>query len=295
MDQWKDQMGHFFLGIVVLTWGINFGIVKSAYQDLSPILFAAIRFTISGIFVFLLTFWQEKGFWIQGKDLGRVIIVGGMGLGLYQILWSLGLHITSASNSALILSTQPLLGALYMNVIKKESIGTRQYMGMLLALGGVTLVILKPTANLSFALDTLWGDLLTLMAGICSTIFFSAWSKPLLEVYSPMRLMGYCMIIGASVLWIAVFFMPHSIAWDQIGAKAWWSLGYAVFFGGVLGHIFWYEGIGRIGVTKALVYLYFIPICAVLFNYFLMGEKIFFQQILGGALILWGIRRSLST
>ena len=34
MGQWKDEMGHFFLGIVVLTWGINFGIVKSAFWDI---------------------------------------------------------------------------------------------------------------------------------------------------------------------------------------------------------------------------------------------------------------------
>lgn len=295
MHKGDNQIGYFLLGIVVLTWGINFGIVKSAYQDLPPVLFAAIRFTVSGILVLILTLWREKELWIQWKDVARVVVVGGMGIGFYQIFWSLGLNVTSASNSALILSTQPLLGALYMNLIKKEVVGTRRYMGMLLALAGVILVILKPTAHLHFSFDTLWGDLITLMAGISSTVFFSAWSRPLLKVYSPMRLMGYCMMIGASVLWIAALFMPHSITWDQMGARAWWSLGYAIFFAGVLGHICWYEGIRRIGVTQSMVYLYFIPICAVLFNYFLMGEKIFFQQILGGTLILWGVHRSLQT
>lgn len=295
MHKGDNQIGYFLFGIVVLTWGINFGIVKSAYQDLPPVLFAAIRFTVSGILVLILTLWREKEIWIQWKDVARVVVVGGMGIGFYQIFWSLGLNVTSASNSALIVSTQPLLGALYMNLIKKEVVGTRRYMGMLLALAGVILVILKPTAHLHFSFDTLWGDLITLMAGISSTVFFSAWSRPLLKVYSPMRLMGYCMMIGASVLWIAAFIMPHSITWDLMGARAWWSLGYAIFFSGVLGHICWYEGIRRIGVTKSMVHLYFIPICAVLFNYFLMGEKIFFQQILGGTLILWGVHRSLQT
>ena len=295
MHKGDNQIGYFLFGIVVLTWGINFGIVKSAYQDLPPVLFAAIRFTVSGILVLILTLWREKEIWIQWKDVARVVVVGGMGIGFYQIFWSLGLNVTSASNSALIVSTQPLLGALYMNLIKKEVVGTRRYMGMLLALAGVILVILKPTAHLHFSFDTLWGDLITLMAGISSTVFFSAWSRPLLKVYSPMRLMGYCMMVGASVLWIAAFIMPHSITWDLMGARAWWSLGYAIFFSGVLGHICWYEGIRRIGVTKSMVHLYFIPICAVLFNYFLMGEKIFFQQILGGTLILWGVHRSLQT
>ena len=289
------RAGDFLLGVVVLTWGINFGIAKSAYQDIPPLLFAAIRFTISGILIFLLAFWREKSILIRREDLGRIAAVGGLGLGLYQILWSLGLNLTTASNSALILSAQPLLGTLYMDLIKKESVGKRQYLGMVLALGGVFLVILKPTVKLNFSLETLSGDLLTLMAGLCAAIFFSAWSKPLLTIYSPLRLMGYCMLVGSLALWLAALFLPRPVVWGQVGVKAWGSLGYAIFISGVVGHTFWYAGIGRIGVTRALVYLYFIPICALLFNYSLMGEKIFIQQLLGGALILWGVHRSLRT
>jgi len=295
MEKDKDRGGHFLMGVVVLTWGLNFGLVKSAYQDIPPVLFAAIRFTVSGIVIFLLTFWRERSISIRKEDLGMIAAVGGLGLGLYQIIWSLGLDLTTASNSALILSTQPLLGALYMDLIKKEPVGKRQYLGMILALGGVALVILKPTVKLRFSLDTLSGDLLTLVAGVCAAIFFSAWSKPLLKIYSPLRLMGYCMLIGSLVLWLATLFLRQSVAWNQIGVKAWGSLGYAILFSGVVGHTLWYVGIGRIGVTRALVYLYFIPVCAVLFNYSLMGEKIFIQQLLGGALILLGVHQNLRT
>ena len=68
---------------------------------------------------------------------------------------------------------------------------------------------------------------------------------------------------------------------------------FAVVFAGMLGHTFWYEGVGRIGVTKTLIYLYFIPIRAALFNYFFMGERIYPQQILRDGLILLGIHDAL--
>jgi len=42
-----------------------------------------------------------------------------------------------------------------------------------------------------------------------------------------------------------------------------------------------------------MTYQYLTPIWAVVFNYFLMGEEIFFQQILGGVLILLGVHRVL--
>ena len=289
----NDKAGHFFLGIVVLTWGANFGIVKSAFDTIPPLLFGALRFTVMGILLLALTFFREKGIQLRKEDLGRVIMVGTLGLGLYQVLWSLGLNLTSPSNSALILSTQPLLGVLYVDLIKKEHVGRQQYWGMLLALVGVVLVILKPTAKLHFSLETLPGDLLTLMAGFCSAIFFSVWSKPLLKSYSPLRLMSYCMIIGSLVLWIASLFSAQPVIWDQVWEKTWWSMGYAVVFSGMLGHVFWYEGLERIGVTKSMVYLYFIPIWAVVFNFLMMGETIFLQQILGGVFILLGVHHTL--
>jgi len=292
-EEKNQPLGHFLLGIVVLTWGANFGIVKSAFETIPPLLFGAVRFTVIGILLLTLTFFREKGIQLRKEDLGKVIMVGALGLGLYQVLWSLGLNLTSPSNSALILSTQPLLGTLYIDLVKKEPVGKQQYWGMLLALIGVVFVMLKPTAELHFSLETLPGDLLTLLAAFCAAIFFSVWSKPLLKNYSPLRLMSYSMIIGSLVLWIASPFSAQPVVWSQVWEKTWWSMGYAVVFSGMLGHVFWYEGLGRIGVTKSMVYLYFVPIWAVLFNFLMMGETIFPQQILGGVLILLGVHHAL--
>jgi len=289
----NPKVGHLFLVIVVLAWGANFGIVKSAYETMPPLLFGALRFTVMGVLLLVATLWREREIRIEKKHLGNVVVVGAVGLGLYQVLWSLGLNLTSPSNSALILSIQPLLGVLYIDLVKKEPVGRQQYWGMLISLVGVVLVILKPTAKLHFSLETLPGDLLTLMAGFCAAIFFSVWSKPLLKTYSPLRLMSYCMIVGSLVLWIASLLSTQPVAWSQALEKTWWSMGYAVFFSGMLGHVFWYEGLERIGVTKSMVYLYFIPIWAVLFNFLMMGEKIFLQQILGGVLILLGVHHAL--
>ena len=293
MPEKNQQIGHLLLTIVVLTWGANYGIIKSAFQDFSPVLFGAIRFTLCGFLVLLITFKWEKGILIQKKDLGKVAWVGILGIGVYQVLWSVGLDMTSASNSALILSTTPLWGALYVHLVEKESVTKKQYLYMLVSLFGVVLVILKPTARLHFSLDTLTGDLLTLIAAFFAAVFLSAWSKPLLKIYSPLRLMGYCMMIGSLVLWLAVPFLSTPVALNQVGAKSWWALGYAIFLPGIIGHVSYYGGIERLGVTRSMVYLYFIPLWAILFNYLLLGEKIFPQQILGGILILLSTHRVL--
>ncbi|MBM4276733.1 MAG: hypothetical protein FJ130_02485 [Deltaproteobacteria bacterium] len=293
MSKKNPNIGHLFLIIVVLTWGANYGIVKSAFQDFSPVLFGALRFTLSGLLVLLITWRWEKGISIQKRDLHKVAWIGALGIGVYQVLWSVGLNITSASNSALILSTTPLMGAIYVHLIDKEPIRKSHYLFMAISLLGVMLVILKPTASLRFSLDTLGGDLLTLIAAFCAAVFLSVWSKPLLKIYSPLRLMGYCMMIGSIVLWLAVPFLGTGSSLNKVGATSWWALGYAIFLPGIIGYVSYYGGIERLGVTRSMVYLYLIPLWAILFNHLWMGEQIFPQQILGGLLILLGVHGAL--
>ncbi|MBM4305480.1 MAG: DMT family transporter [Deltaproteobacteria bacterium] len=293
MSKKNPNIGHLLLMVVVLTWGANYGIVKSAFVDLPPVLFGAIRFTLCGFFVLLITFKREKGISLQKRDIGKVTWIGVLGIGIYQILWLVGLDLTSASNSALILSTTPLWGALYVHLIEKEPVTWRQYLYMLVSLFGVMLVILKPTARLHFSLDTLIGDLLSLIAALFAAVFLSAWSKPLLKIYSPLRLMGYCMAIGSLVLWLAVPFLGTPVALRQVSSNSWWALGYAILLPGIIGHVSYYGGIERLGVTRSMVYLYFIPLVAILVNYLWMGEQIFLQQILGGLLILIGVHGAL--
>lgn len=293
MPEKSRGIGYLLLTLVVLTWGANHGIVKSAFQDFPPVLFSAIRFTLSGGLVLGLTYLLERSLSLQRKDLWKIVRIGFLGIGLYQVLWSVGLHRTTASNSALILSSTPLWGALYLRLVEKESFPARHYLYLLLSLLGVGLIVLKPGSGIRISLDTLAGDLLLVIAAIFAAVFLSIWSKPLLKRYSPFRLMGYSMIFGSVVLWLAVPVSGAGVSLNQVGSKSWWALGYAVLLAGIVGHVSYYGGIERLGVTPSMVYLYLIPVWALLFNHLWLGEKILLQQILGGILILFGVHNLL--
>lgn len=289
----SEVIAHLFLVCVALSWGMNFGIVKSAFTHIHPLVFAAIRFTFSSLFILGFTFLREGSILIQFPDIGRVILVGGCGIGLYQVFWSLGLNWTYATNSALLFATQPIFGILYIWTTKAEPLSRSSWFGTGLAFIGAFFVVLRPDATMQIDLSTLKGDLVTLLACICFAIFFSAKAKPLLEIYSALRLLGYSMFFGSIVLWIpAVYFLKQSVA-SGITVTTSLSLAYAVFISGVAGHILWYEGISRIGVSKTLVYQYLVPLWAMLFNWFFMGEALYYQQILGGVVILLGIKRAM--
>jgi len=61
MQERNHQIGHVLLVIVVLTWGANFGIVKSAFDTVPPLLFGALRFSMIGILRLLAAFSHVEG------------------------------------------------------------------------------------------------------------------------------------------------------------------------------------------------------------------------------------------
>jgi drug/metabolite transporter (DMT)-like permease len=291
----RESLAPFMLALVSLTWGMNFGIVKFAYNEIHPLIFGAIRFTLSSFFILGITFWKEGSLRIHARDIGNICLVGGCGVGLYQVFWSLGLNWTYATNSALLFSTQPLFGILYLWIIKSESLSKSACLGTGLAFAGALFVILRPDAGMHLELSTVKGDVFTLLACICFAIFFSARAKPLLKTYSALRLTGYSMLFGSIVLWIFAAWSLKETGLSGLTVNTWICLAYAVLVSGVLGHILWYEGIGRLGLSKTLVYQYLVPIWAMLFNFLFMGEALFYQQILGGIVILLGIRKTMTS
>jgi drug/metabolite transporter (DMT)-like permease len=290
-----EVLAPFLLAFVSLTWGMNFGIVKSAYNEIHPLVFGAIRFTLSSFFILGITFLREGSLRIQAKDIGNICLVGCCGVGLYQVFWSLGLNWTYATNSALLFSTQPLFGMLYLWIRKAEHVSKSTYLGTALAFLGALFVILRPDARMNFELDTVKGDVLTLLACICFAFFFSVRAKPLLQTYSALRLTGYSMLFGSTVLWISAAHALKKTGFTGLTGTTWICLAYAVLVSGVLGHILWYEGIRRIGLSKTFLYQYLVPIWAMLFNFLFMGEALFYQQILGGVVILFGIKKAMKS
>src|SRR5688572_16251248 len=112
---------------MAVIWGTNYSIVKSAFDEVDPQAFNALRMAIASV-VFLLIIWSVRRTRLP-SPLGTATIfrtpstmttrdwIGLAGLGfvghfLYQYLFIAGLARTSVANSSLILAATPILVAL---------------------------------------------------------------------------------------------------------------------------------------------------------------------------------------
>lgn len=274
--------------LVSLIWGVNFSFVKYALRDFYPLSFTIVRFSLAALFLVCVLIMTGESLRIERKDISPLIRLGLIGITLYNILFMYGLKLTSATNSALLISLSPLFAALIQGILKKERIVFRSGLGILLSSLGVFLIIQSSLGGISFSRHDLAGDLLTVCASVCWALY-TIKSKPLLQEYSAVKVTAYSMATGSLLL------LPMSLgelarqSWSGVSVQAWAAFGFSTFVSGGIAFSLWYQGVQRLGVTRTVVYHYFVPFVAVVFAALFLGERISIVQIIGGIGILAGV------
>jgi drug/metabolite transporter (DMT)-like permease len=69
----------------------------------------------------------------------------------------------------------------------------------------------------------------------------------------------------------------------------WLSICYLGIFGTVVGFVWYYQGVERIGPTKAGLFINFVPIFAILFSFLILKEEITISLAAGAVLVISGV------
>jgi drug/metabolite transporter (DMT)-like permease len=69
----------------------------------------------------------------------------------------------------------------------------------------------------------------------------------------------------------------------------WFSLFYLGVFGTVLGFVWYYEGIKKLGPSKASLFINFVPISAILMAFLFLDEPLTFSLLVGALLVTAGV------
>lgn len=96
--------------LAVFFLGTNFVAVKYAVGGIPPLPFVALRFTLAGLLLLgLLRILSPKS-WPGRRDLVSMVGVGVLGVGMNNVAFTLGVSMTTASETALIYAAVPIWG-----------------------------------------------------------------------------------------------------------------------------------------------------------------------------------------
>jgi drug/metabolite transporter (DMT)-like permease len=273
--------------VAVALWGLNPSIVKFGLSQIAPLAFPVFRFGVGGIALLIILRLREGSVGLRREDLFLMTLVGFFGITLSQICFVFALTNTSASGTALLTATAPIMTALLAAAVGLERPGRRFWFAVSIGLGGVALIVVGGAAGSRFG-SNLLGDGLAL-----TNVFASSISAlpivHLLRRYSAHRILTYQMLIGTAIL--LPFALPGLIQQDygRVTLGGWGSVAYAVVFTGIVTNLLYFTAIGRVGPSRAAVYLYLQSFLAVLFAVILLGEQITALQILGGLVVVGSI------
>lgn len=284
----SDKRAELLLLIVVVIWAANYPIAKYALGGMSAFAFNAVRYVVAAIVLAIIL--AGRNSWMpvareDWRDLLRAGVIAGI---VYQLAFILGLDLTTAGNSAIMLSTSPLWTVLINSRMHGEKITRPVWIGMALSLCGVALIIIGSGKKIELGSNELVGDIITLAAA-------SLWGlntnlqKPLLRKYSALQLAAIMIGIGAAGL--TIIGIPSLIAtsWSTLH----WSFYVAAFFSGALSigiaNAFWSYGVQRLGPRRTANFNNLVPVLAAALSFVMLRERLLPIQMAGAVVTVIGV------
>jgi len=274
--------------LVVTVWAVNLSLVKIALQEIPPLPYNGIRLLLAAAVLLVWLLLSEKNLRLRGRDLPKIILLSLSGYTLYQYLFITGINLTTASNTAVIFGSTPIMISLLSSFFKHEKIKPLGWLGIALGFAGIYLVISGRAEGFSLSRQTWKGDLL-LFAAVFLWAHYSVSARPLLKIYSPLKFTTVTMGLGS------LMFFPFSIAhlrtlpYAAISLWAWLCMLYSGVVALSLALVLWFFSVRKVGNSQTAVYSNLQPVLAVVFAHLLLGETVTSSLLLGAMVVFVGI------
>ncbi len=273
--------------LMSLIWGSNFTVIKYSLEDLLPLSFNALRFTIASIVMLTVAFLSQNGFKLEPGDRMKLFTLGLLGNTFYQSLFITGMAHTRAGNAALILATTPLFTAILGRIRKHEYFTVGGVGGLLLAFAGIVMIVVSGRGEVSIG-ETLLGDCLLLASTVCWSLY-TVGSKQLVHTYGSLKATTIMMTSGTPFLLLVCAPSLLRQDWSRVRPVAWAGVVYSGLFAIALAYLIWSYGVRRIGSTRTAIYSNITPIVALLVAWLALGESPTLGQLAGAVVIFAGI------
>ncbi len=297
------------LGLLILVnamWGAQFTAYKLVSSDVGPVTVGVWIFLIAGIILIPFVV-RERRYaptvprsdahssapdrsLLSRRNLAGFVAISVFGLVPASAFMAWGVARSTASNSALINLTIPIITALLAVAMLGERMTAARWASLIVSLAGVLILSDFDWRHLALTSSRfLLGNFLVLLSCACSS-FYNVCSKELLRRFSPVEVLafGYFLAALASIpllCWIEPFSLPSL---RYYSSATWIGLLLLGVFVWGLAMVLWMSLLKRLDVSQASISVYLLPFLGVLISAIFLGEKITGMMVLGGSVTLAG-------
>jgi drug/metabolite transporter (DMT)-like permease len=269
----------------VVLWSANFVVVKAAIGDYGPLTFTSVRFLIATLTLFAIIRWRTGSIRRPDGLVLKLLLLGVLGFGCYQVTWTLGLTQVTAGDSALLVASSPVLVALLAGVLGMDRLTVPKLAGALLAFAGVALVV---TGGQLASGSSVAGYALTLTAAVVWAVYTVLGARMLRQV-DPLTATAWTVLGGTLFLLPFGLFEVATTPWVPVTPAAVVAVIYSGALAAGTANVLVFYAITIVGPSRASATQFLVPFGAVLLGALLLSEPVGLVQLVGGAIIIAGV------
>lgn len=282
---------YYYLGLIFVSivWGINFGISRWAMEVFPAEVFVFLRFGLALPILFLMLKVTEGSIKVEKRDLLKLAFIGLIGITALEIMVMYSIKYTTLANASLLnVAPWPIFAALFAPLFTREKITSRVATGGIIALVGVTMIILGGKDGFDLGSEYMIGNYIALAISLIGALFNLA-TMPLMEKYSPLRVTTWFIFFGSLFLFPITFDKWSTIQWENLSFVTWGAVAYNVLMCTVIAIVVWNVSMKHVGAAKANFFRYFVPAAATVAGALFFNEPIWAAQLVGGVVIVLGL------
>jgi drug/metabolite transporter (DMT)-like permease len=266
----------------ILFWASAFVAIRAGLQGYSPQGLALLRFLIASVCMLLLYFRLPERNRISTRDKLLLLLIGAIGVGCYNITLNLGELSVPSGMSSFIISQSPVITTLFAVVFLSERFNLMNFIGMLVSISGVFMILIGETHGLHFSIGMIYILIATVVGG-----FYSVLQKPFLKKYHAIEVTTY-IILGATLM--LLMFSSHLVRdLSTASFSATLATIYLGIFPAAVAYVLWSYVLAMIPASRAVSFLYFMPVIATLLGWALLNEVPMIMSLIGGLIALLGV------
>jgi drug/metabolite transporter (DMT)-like permease len=283
------------IGVIVVIWAVNFIAAKIGLRSFPPLTMASFRVCAAGIV--MVPFYtgvrrlrlpafaenetaSKRGF--TRRDAWTFLYLGFFGVSVNQFCFTLGLHYTSVSHSAVIVGMGPIYTLILAVLLRLERPTWHKAVGMAIA----------SEHGISAHSSSLLGDAIT-MTGSLGFATYAVLGKRVAGEYDALTMTAYNHFAGALILLPLAVHQAWSLGsagnWRAVPWQAWAAILYMGLFGSAVAYVLYYWLLRYLEASQLSAFTYLLPVLASILGIVALGEKGSWTQVVGGALALGGV------
>ncbi len=279
------------LSAAVLAWGGTFIAAKYAVIDTSVEVAALLRFATASL-ALLVILYLHQGYLprLNRQQIFYILLLGLSGVTIYNLFFFFGLQTVEAGRGALIITSNPIWVMLGSAWFFNQFIRSVHAIGLLLSSIGVTLVLSRGDLAHLFSTNIGAGEF-ALLGSSLSWAVYTLLGKKLMHSESPLdplSLVTYSCISGSLLLAIWIVLSGQTFS-AKLTPTLMGSIAYLAILGTAAGFVWFFAGVKELGASQGAVFVFFVPVSAIIMGYIILDETITLSLLLGGLLILIGV------